>query len=109
MMGTAASTADRRRRPVDPTPMRIDGAAVATGEHREVRSPFDGRVVGRVPAGGAEHVEAAVAVASARHRAGPPPAWERAQVLDRAADAIAARREELARSISDESAKPIAV
>jgi acyl-CoA reductase-like NAD-dependent aldehyde dehydrogenase len=54
-------------------------------------------------------VDRAVAAAADRHRAGPLPAWERAEVLDRAATAVADRREELARTISAESAKPIGV
>ena len=89
------------------TPARIDGREVTGSEVSEVRSPYDGRVVGSVPSLGAEHIDQAVAIALDRHRFGPPPAHERAAILDRAASLLADRREEFGRSISEESAKPI--
>jgi acyl-CoA reductase-like NAD-dependent aldehyde dehydrogenase len=89
------------------TPMRIDGRPVTTEEESIVRSPFDGREVGRVPTGSADDVDAAVAVALARHRAGALPTHQRAEILDAAAVALTARQEEFAQSISTESAKPI--
>jgi acyl-CoA reductase-like NAD-dependent aldehyde dehydrogenase len=88
--------------------MRIDGAEVTAAGESVVRSPFDGREVGRVPLGTEADVDAAVAVALARHRGGPLPAHQRAEILDAAAVALGSRGEELARSISAESAKPIA-
>jgi acyl-CoA reductase-like NAD-dependent aldehyde dehydrogenase len=72
-----------------------------------VRSPYDGRELGRVPAGTVADVDAAVAAALARHREGPLPAHARATILDRAADQLAERVDDFARSISDEAAKPI--
>ena len=89
------------------TPMRIDGAAVTTDEQTIVRSPYDGHEVGRVPTGTTAELDRAVAVALERHRAGPPPTHERAEVLDRAAVALAEEQEAFARSISEESAKPL--
>ncbi|MHB1139101.1 MAG: aldehyde dehydrogenase family protein, partial [Microthrixaceae bacterium] len=50
----------------------------------------------------------AIAIATERHRGGALPAHERAEVLDRVAVALAERNEEFARSISAETAKPIA-
>jgi len=90
------------------TPMRIDGEAVTTADEAVVRSPYDGREVGRVPVGTEADVDRAVAVALARHRGGALPAHQRAEILDAAAAALTARHEELAQSISTESAKPIA-
>jgi acyl-CoA reductase-like NAD-dependent aldehyde dehydrogenase len=89
------------------TPALIDGEDVLTDEVAEVRSPYDGAVVGAVPVGTTELLDRAVAVALARHRAGAPPAHERAAVLDRVAAALAERTEDFARSITAESAKPI--
>lgn len=91
----------------DVTPMLIDGRDVGGGDIRDVRSPFDDRVVGTVVRGTTDHLDAAVAAAVARHAAGAPPTHERARVLDRAADAIEARTDEFAALISAESAKPI--
>jgi acyl-CoA reductase-like NAD-dependent aldehyde dehydrogenase len=91
----------------DITPALIDGTDVLADEVNEVRSPYDGSVVGVVPACTTEDLDRAIAVALERHRSGPPPAFERAEVLDRAALLLAERLDEFARSISEESAKPI--
>lgn len=90
------------------TPALIDGQAVTSDEVAEVRSPFDGSVVGSVPLLGTEHVDRAVAVALERHRGEPLPAHQRAEILDRAALLLTERHEEFAQSISTEAAKPIA-
>ena len=89
------------------TPALIDGTDVLTAEVNEVVSPYDGRPVGAVPACETEHLDRAIAVALERHRGGPPPAHERAAVLDRAAQLLSERLDEFAQSISEESAKPI--
>ncbi len=91
----------------DLTPALLDGEDVTTDEVLEVRSPYDGTVVGAVPVGSAALLDRAVAVAVARHRAGPLPAHERAAVLDRAARLLMERLDEFARSITAESAKPL--
>ena len=91
----------------DVTPMRIGPDQVTTDEVAEVRSPYDGGVVGRVPVGTEAHLDSAVAAALARHRGGALPAHERAAILDRAAVALADRREDFARSIATEAGKPI--
>lgn len=89
------------------TPALIDGAAVTADEVSVVRSPYDGSVVGSVPACTESDLDRAVGVALERHRAGPPPAHERAAILDRVAAALTERLDEFAGSISAESAKPI--
>lgn len=89
------------------TPALIDGEEVTTSTSAEVTSPYDGRTVGAVPVCGPAEIDRAVAVALDRHRAGAPPTHERAAVLDRVAAALEERVEEFARSISEESAKPI--
>lgn len=87
-------------------PIRIGTEVVTTQDDVVVRSPFDGRELGRVPSCGSDHVDRAVAAAAAR-LAEPLAAWERAEILDRAAVAVAAHRDELAETIADEAAKPI--
>ncbi|MCC6225228.1 MAG: aldehyde dehydrogenase family protein [Microthrixaceae bacterium] len=89
------------------TPAIIDGTEVLNDEVTEVRSPYDGHLVGSVPALTAAHIDEAVAVALDRHRGGPLPSHRRAEILDRAAELLAARLDEFGRSISEESAKPI--
>src|SRR5258708_7477722 len=85
----------------------IGDASITTGEWIEVRAPYDGALLGRVPACGPEQVDAAVRAAKTALAAGPLPAWERAEIRDRAAELVAQRTEDLARIIATESAKPI--
>jgi acyl-CoA reductase-like NAD-dependent aldehyde dehydrogenase len=87
--------------------MRIGDERVVTEDVHEVRSPYDGTAVGVVPVGTEAHIDAAVAVAGERLRSGDLAAHERAAILDRAVAALLERQEDLARSISAESAKPI--
>lgn len=89
------------------TPALIDGADVTSDDVTEVRSPYDGTVVGLVPRLDVSHVDRAVEVAVARHRGGALPAFQRAEILERAAVLLAERNEEFGQSISAEAAKPI--
>ncbi len=91
----------------DVTPALLDGEDLLTDQVSEVRSPYDGSLVGAVPACSTDDLDRAVAVALARHRSGPPPAHERAAILDRAAALLLDRLDEFAESIARESAKPI--
>jgi len=92
---------------MDLTPAWVGGTEVASDDVIEVRSPYDGEPIGCVPSLGEGAIDRAVAVAADLHRAGPPPAHERAAVLDRAAELLAQRIEEFAASISGEAGKPI--
>lgn len=71
-----------------------------------VRAPYDGAVIGEIPAMGTADVDAAVARARTA-LAAPIPLWRRAEILDRAAERLGAHREEFARIIAQEAAKPI--
>src|SRR5205823_9151880 len=72
----------------------------------EVRSPYSGDVVGRVPKGG--RAEARLALdAAARVLREPLPAHERARILDRTAQLLEERHDEAARLISGEAGKPM--
>jgi acyl-CoA reductase-like NAD-dependent aldehyde dehydrogenase len=87
------------------SPLVIGGEEVRDGGVVDVRSPWDGRTVGRVPSLGADAARKAVDAADRAMRAGLP-AHERAAILDRAAAAVHGRREDLARTISAENGKP---
>jgi acyl-CoA reductase-like NAD-dependent aldehyde dehydrogenase len=94
------------------TPVPIGPDRVTTDHEIVVRSPYDGSEIGRVPACGAEEVDRAVASARAQFvpvaaGADPLPAHERAAVLDRAAALLDQRREQFARTIAAEAAKPL--
>ncbi len=84
----------------------VDGEWLETGEWIEVRSPYDGSVVGRVPQAGADEARRAVDAAVETMR-NPLPAHERAAILDRVAAALAERHDEVARTICAEAGKPM--
>jgi acyl-CoA reductase-like NAD-dependent aldehyde dehydrogenase len=87
-------------------PVSIGDERVMTSDWIEVRSPYDGEVLGRVPKCATSHVDAAVTAAQ-RALDEPLPAWRRAEILDTAARLLAERVEENARIIAGEAAKPI--
>ncbi|MBL3699410.1 aldehyde dehydrogenase family protein [Leucobacter luti] len=81
----------------------------AGGARGQIRSPFDGSVVGDVAVATVADVELAIAAAergAARWRR--TPGHERAAILNRAAALADARAEELAALISAENGKPLA-
>jgi acyl-CoA reductase-like NAD-dependent aldehyde dehydrogenase len=85
----------------------VGGEWYETGETLDVTSPYDGSVVAHVAFGGRADAERAVD-AAAKAVETPIPAHERAAVLDRVAGLLRERRDELARTISQEAGKPIA-
>ncbi len=73
----------------------------------DVRAPYDGRVLGRVPVATPIEVAEAVMSATDAHRRGPLPPAERSAILRRAATRIRDRGDELARLVALESGKPM--
>src|SRR4051794_23190250 len=75
--------------------MRIGGRRVETGDTLDVLNPYNGEVVGTVPAARPEHVRDAFA----RARAFRPTLtrYERQQILQRTAETLRDRREDFAR------------
>ena len=74
----------------------------------EVRNPFDGQVVGKYSEAGPADVEDALdAMYSAAPALREMPSYERSAILLAIRDGLAARRDEMARIITLESAKPI--
>ena len=84
----------------------IGGEWVETGAWHEVRSPYSGEVVGRVPEAGAAEARRALDAAE-KAMAEPLPTHRRAEILDRTAELLAERQDEVARTISDEAGKPM--
>jgi acyl-CoA reductase-like NAD-dependent aldehyde dehydrogenase len=84
----------------------VAGEWVETGEWREVRSPHSGEVIGRVPQANAELARRAVD-AAARAMEDPLPAHQRAGILDRVAELLTERHDEVARTICAEAGKPM--
>lgn len=73
----------------------------------EVRSPYNDELIGSIPEMTSAQVDQAVAVAKNALHTQPLPQWKRAEILDKAAVALAARREQFAQAIAWEAAKPI--
>lgn len=84
----------------------VDGDWIETGDWNDVRSPYSGDVVGRVPRAGAEETRRALDAAE-RAMAAPLPAHERASILDGVAGLLAERADEAARTICAEAGKPM--
>jgi acyl-CoA reductase-like NAD-dependent aldehyde dehydrogenase len=84
----------------------LDGEWIETGDWHEVRSPYTGEPVGRVPQAGAEHARDAVDAAERAMRE-PLPAHRRAEILDGVAALLRERHDEVARTISAEAGKPM--
>lgn len=88
--------------------MYINGGWVGAPTTLPIVSPFFGQVVDTVPAATAEQVELALAAAVQGAAAmARLTGYERAQILHRAADLVAANIEDLARTISLEEGKPL--
>ncbi|HEV2791525.1 MAG TPA: aldehyde dehydrogenase family protein [Solirubrobacterales bacterium] len=78
-----------------------------TGEWSEVKSPYDGSVVGRVAQADEALVERAIEAAHEAFESIDFPQHERAAVLDRAAHLVSRRKEELGAIIAAEAGKPL--
>jgi acyl-CoA reductase-like NAD-dependent aldehyde dehydrogenase len=94
-----ATTATERK-------LLIGGQWVETGDWIEVRSPYDGALVGRVPKAGAAETRRALDAAEGAMRE-PLPAHERAAILDGVAALLSEQADELAKTISAEAGKPL--
>ena len=96
--------------PVSTQGFFLDGKFVEAGDPIEIRSPYDQSPVGAVFQGRREHAEAAiVAAAKAFGTTRRLPAFERQRVLRQVAATITARKEEFARTMAQESGKPLKV
>jgi acyl-CoA reductase-like NAD-dependent aldehyde dehydrogenase len=84
----------------------VGGEWIETGEWIEVRSPYDGALVGRVPRAGAAETRRALDAAEVAMRT-PLPAHERAAILDSVAALLSEQADELAKTISAEAGKPL--
>src|SRR5215471_4579031 len=86
----------------------VDGRWQQEGDPVEVRAPYDGSLIARVTQGRKEHAEAAIAAAvKAFGTTRRLPAFERQRVLRQIASGIHERRDEFARTLSQEAGKPI--
>lgn len=94
--------------PVTAQDFLVDGKWISEGDTVEIRSPYDGAVVGRVFQGKREHAEAAiVAAVKAFGTTRRLPAFERQRVLRQVAQTVAERKEQFARVMAQEAGKPL--
>lgn len=99
-MTTTAEPVERRMYIAD---QWVDGDGWA-----EVRAPYDDALVARVAVATSDQVDRAVTHARRTFERGGFPQWQRAEVLDRAADLVLEHREEFARLLALEGGKPVA-
>jgi len=95
---------------IDPqavTPIPFLGGWTTGEAATPVHAPYDNALLGSVPALTAADVDAAAAYAKEALHNQPLAQWKRAEILDRAAERLAAHRETFARCIALEAAKPI--
>jgi acyl-CoA reductase-like NAD-dependent aldehyde dehydrogenase len=85
----------------------VAGEWTDTGEWSEVKAPYDQTVIGRVPKGDAALVEKATTAATEAFANGDFPAHERAAFLDRAAELVRQREDDLTMTIAAEAGKPV--
>jgi acyl-CoA reductase-like NAD-dependent aldehyde dehydrogenase len=83
------------------------GEWIETGSWDEVRSPYDESVVGRVAQGDEALAKKAIEAADEAFQTKDFPQHRRAAVLERAAEIVAERKEELAATIAAEAGKPL--
>jgi acyl-CoA reductase-like NAD-dependent aldehyde dehydrogenase len=89
-------------------PFYLAGQPGRSAEPLDVRSPFDGTLVGRTwLAGDGELDRAADAAVEATPVMRALPAFQRAAILHAASAALKTRRDEIARTLSGEAGKPI--
>ena len=89
--------------------MQVGGERRRSAQVEDVRSPYDGSLVGRVHKGTADDIDAAIAAASEafeRH-ARLMPSHRKASILKGVSARLAERKEELARLLAAEGGKPI--
>lgn len=94
---------------VTPLPLAGDrfGGSSTSPQALDVRAPFDGHLVGRVPVCSVDDVRRAVTSARRAFERNDFERHARANVLDRAARVLGDRAESFARLIASEAAKPL--
>jgi len=85
----------------------VAGERLETGEWSEVKSPYDGTVIGRVPKAEGSVVDTAARAAQEAFAAQDFPQHARAEVLAAAARLVAEREDELTATIAAEAGKPV--
>jgi acyl-CoA reductase-like NAD-dependent aldehyde dehydrogenase len=86
----------------------VDGRWRADGDIVEIHAPYDGSLIARVTQGKKEHAEASIAAAvKAFGTTRRLPAFERQRVLRQISASMSERKEEFARTLTQEAGKPI--
>jgi glyceraldehyde-3-phosphate dehydrogenase (NADP+) len=89
-------------------PALVSGRPIETGDFVTVRSPYDDSAVALIHRAGSGEIERAISAAAAAFETTRRlPSHERAAVLERISAAISERRDDLARTIALEAAKPL--
>ncbi len=92
--------------PVAVSSLPVGGEEISSERTLEIRSPWSGELVGSLPVVGAAEAHRAIGAADVAMRLGLP-THQRAGILDRAAELVRQRRDQLARLLAMEVAKPL--
>ncbi|MFD2368805.1 aldehyde dehydrogenase family protein [Brevibacillus sp. GCM10020057] len=91
-------------------PLYLGGAYVEASSYKELRSPHTGEVIAEIAEGTREHMQQAIAYASEAEKVmAALPAHKRANILQTVSRLLQEKREEAARILTLEAAKPITV
>ncbi|MFD4819870.1 aldehyde dehydrogenase family protein [Peribacillus butanolivorans] len=86
----------------------IDGNWVGSEIYKDLYSPFSGEKIAEIPKASIQQVDEAIESATRnQHKISSMPAYERANILEKLVSLLTRDREEAARLISLESAKPL--
>jgi len=86
----------------------INGEFVSASQRKEVRSPYDGKVIAEVHQAGPKEIETALSSAeNAFHQIKKWPAHKVSEVLQKIKNAVSANLEDFAQTLSREAGKPI--
>jgi len=86
----------------------IDGQWKEASQYKELRSPYSGELIAEVAQATEQDADEAIQAAqAAAKKMAQTPAHERAAILDRVANLLEQRKEEMAKILAHEAAKPI--
>jgi len=90
-------------------PLKIGGVEIDNGHHKEVLSPYDGRILATVETANGDNVDQALSIASALYadRKNWLPVPERIAILEKSISIMSEQDEHLALASADEGGKPL--
>ncbi len=86
---------------------RESSREVPSTKYIDIRTPYDGRIIGRIPEAGRIDVEDAIAAADSAFRKTRLSPYERYEILLKTSNLLNERTEDIARTLAQEAGKPV--